>query len=103
VQDIESHAARSEGSVISGVGSIAHLKTTDEFETSSGKTRNNANELKTNFDKIVETPTSYEGIDVSLYKSRETGLKILIANVEVPVVMFQAFNVLILRYLDISP
>jgi hypothetical protein len=40
----------------------------------------------TNFDKVVETPTSYDGIDVSLYKSRETGLKVLIANVEVPLV-----------------
>jgi len=40
----------------------------------------------TNFDKIITTATSFDGIDVSLYKSRETGLKVLIANVEVPIV-----------------
>jgi len=40
----------------------------------------------TNFDRITETPTSFAGIDVSLYKSRETGLKVLIANVEMPIV-----------------
>jgi len=40
----------------------------------------------TNFDKIVETATSYEGINVSLYKSRETGLKVLIADVKTPIV-----------------
>ena len=40
----------------------------------------------TNFDRIAETPTSFAGIDVSLYKSRETGLKVLIANVEMPIV-----------------
>lgn len=40
----------------------------------------------TNFDRIVQTPTSFTGIDVSLYRSRETGLKVLIANVEMPIV-----------------
>jgi hypothetical protein len=40
----------------------------------------------TNFDRIVKTATSYEGIDVSLYQSRETGLKVLIADVETPIV-----------------
>ena len=40
----------------------------------------------TNFDRIVQTPTSFAGIDVSLYRSRETGLKVLIANVEMPIV-----------------
>src|ERR1700736_1789671 len=41
---------------------------------------------KTNFDRIITTPTSFDGIDVSMYKSRETGLKVIIANVEVPIV-----------------
>src|SRR5271170_7286197 len=40
----------------------------------------------TNFDRIAQTPTSFAGIDVSLYRSRETGLKVLIANVEMPIV-----------------
>jgi hypothetical protein len=41
---------------------------------------------KTNFDKIVEMDTSFEGINVCLYQSRETGLKVMVANVEGPIV-----------------
>src|SRR5205814_8391577 len=57
----------------------------------------------TNFDKIAEIPTSYEGIYVSLYKSRETGLKVLIANVEVPVVGLRLLRMLTSRCRDILP
>jgi hypothetical protein len=41
---------------------------------------------KTNFDRIIETSTSYDGVIVTMYKSRETGLKVLVANVEMPIV-----------------
>ena len=57
-----------------------------ETNVSPLKARNENGSTGTNFDKIVETSTSFDGIDVSLYKSRETGLKVLIANVEVPIV-----------------
>jgi len=50
-------------------------------------TKTNGDGAGTNFDKIVETTTSYEGINVSLYKSRETGLKVLIADTETPIVL----------------
>lgn len=46
----------------------------------------------TNFDKIVGTETAYDGISVSLYKSRETGLKVLIADVETPIVLSSRFR-----------
>jgi hypothetical protein len=70
-----------------GVGSIpSSIKMGSGFDLAPAKEANKVNGTKTNFDKIVETSTSYEGIDASLYISRETGLKVLIANVEVPVV-----------------
>lgn len=46
----------------------------------------NFDSTKTNFDRIIETSTSYDGVAVTMYKSRETGLKVLVANVEVPIV-----------------
>ena len=52
----------------------------------NGSAKTKADGSGTNFDKIVETATSHEGINVSLYKSRETGLKVLIADVETPIV-----------------
>lgn len=80
---MDHHTSRSEDTTPSGLGSIAEsIKTTDStLAIKFGSTSAN-----TNFDKIVETATSYEGINVSLYKSRETSLKVLVANVEVPVV-----------------
>ena len=48
----------------------------------------NVTDNKTNFDQIVESTTSYDGIIVSMYKSRKTGLKVLVANVQVPIVLF---------------
>lgn len=84
---MEAYSARSEDSMTSGVGSISQsIETALGFEAPHTKNQVKFNDTKTNFDKIIETSTSYEGIDVSLYKSRETGLKVLIANVEVPVV-----------------
>jgi hypothetical protein len=57
----------------------------------SGKQTKHVNS-NTNFDRITETPTPFTGIDVSLYKSRETGLKVLIANVEMPIVPLAYFH-----------
>ena len=39
-----------------------------------------------NFDKIFHGPTSYEGINVTFYKSRETGLKVMVADAQIPIV-----------------
>jgi hypothetical protein len=50
------------------------------------RTGHTIDSTKTNFDRIISTPTSFDGIEVSMYKSRETGLKVLVANVEVPIV-----------------
>jgi len=86
---MEHHTCRSEDTIVSGLGSIAQsIKPTIGFDTTptNGQIKFNNTTTETNFDKIVETPTSYEGINVSLYKSRETGLKVFIANVEVPLV-----------------
>jgi len=43
-------------------------------------------EVETNFDKIFHGPTSYEGIDITFYKSRETGLKVMVADAQIPIV-----------------
>jgi hypothetical protein len=51
-----------------------------------GNTKARDHDTGTNFDRIIKTATSYEGIDVSLYQSRETGLKVLIADAETPIV-----------------
>jgi hypothetical protein len=81
--------------VMNGLGNMAGtVRKALGFETDSTplKSTTAIHSTATNFDKIVETNTSYDGIDVSLYKSRETGLKVLIANVEVPLVLHaQAF------------
>ena len=55
-------------------------------EPKSEPEHNKVNLNNTNFEKVVETSTSYRGIDVTLYKSRETGLKVLIANIDSPIV-----------------
>jgi len=81
---------------MNGVTSIAQsIKNALGFETSASPSsqRPKVHEKKTNFDKIVHTSTSYDNIDVTLYKSRETGLKVLIANVEVPIVCLVLFLV----------
>ena len=86
---MDHHTSRSEDTTMSGFGSIApSIETTVGFDTTpaNGQIKSSHTTTKTNFDKIVETDTSYEGINVSLYKSRETGLKVLIADVQVPVV-----------------
>ena len=83
---MDHHTSRSEDTVASGPGSIAESIKTSVVSDSTPAIKFGNTSTNTNFDKIVETATSYEGINVSLYKSRETGLKVLIANVEVPVV-----------------
>ena len=86
---MDHHTSRSEDTVMSGLGSIAQsIKTSPGFDSTPANDLSNT-ATETNFDKIVETATSYSGINVSLYKSRETGLKVLIANVSVPVVCFR--------------
>jgi hypothetical protein len=83
---MDHHTSRSEDTTPSGLGSIADsIKTTVGSDSTPAIKFSNTS-ANTNFDKIVETATSYEGINVSLYKSRETGLKVLVANVEIPVV-----------------
>ena len=75
--------------VMNGHGNMAGtVKKAFGFESTSTplKSDNAIPSTATNFDRIVETKTSYDGINVSLYKSRETGLKILIADVEIPLV-----------------
>lgn len=82
-----------EGTVMNGLGDLAGtVKKALGFETNSAplKSSQTSPSAATNFDKVVETSTSYDGIDVSLYKSRETGLKVLIANVEIPLVCSSA-------------
>lgn len=74
---------------MNGLGDLAGtVKKAFGFETNLAplKREHASHSTSTNFDKIVQTSTSFDGIDVSLYKSRETGLKVLIANVEVPLV-----------------
>ena len=44
-------------------------------------------ETGTNFDKVFHGPTSYEGINVTFYKSRETGLKVMVADAQIPIVV----------------
>ena len=43
-------------------------------------------DMEGGFDLIVETDTSYEGIKVSMYRSSKTGLKVLVADVDTPIV-----------------
>jgi len=69
--------------------------------SASGKQTKYVNS-NTNFDRIIETPTSFAGVGVSFYKSRETGLKVLIANVEVPIVCL-TLSPSELRSMDTSP
>lgn len=87
----EHDSISSQDASTNSMGAIAHsIKTALGFGNDVPQT--NAHSIlsgaKTNFDKIVETSTSFQGISVSLYKSRETGLKVLIANVDVPIVCF---------------
>jgi hypothetical protein len=63
----------------------------------------NITDNKTNFDQIVESTTSYDGINVSMYKSRKTGLKVLVANVQVPIVLFLLFERAEQRCMDTLP
>jgi hypothetical protein len=89
------------------VGAIAHsIKTTLGLGNSESPANVHSphSGTTTNFDKIIEIPTSFQGIDVSLYKSRETGLKVLLANVDVPIVLSDVvLGLYILRFTDISP
>jgi hypothetical protein len=82
---IDHQRVSSEDTVIGAGGA---LSTTLAFEANSTSSfrKSKLNDTRTNFDEIIETATSFEGISVSLYKSRETGLKVLLANVEVPIV-----------------
>ena len=59
--------------------------------TASKHRASKAEDGKTNFDKIIDTDTSFERIHVSLYKSRETGLKVMVADVEVPIVDYHKY------------
>lgn len=92
VQDIRRHST-SEGrdSTVSDSGSFT---TTIKKSLGFGLEQNSMNgvakgqDTGTNFDQIVESSTSYDGINVSMYKSRKTGLKVMIADVQVPIVSF---------------
>jgi hypothetical protein len=53
--------------------------------TENGSSQSGA-EDGTNFEKIFHGPTSYEGIKVTFYKSRETGLKVMVADAQIPIV-----------------
>lgn len=90
MEDVQRHETGTLGeTVMNGLGNMTGtVKKAFGFEGSSTplKPDNAIPSTATNFDKIVETKTSYDGIDVSLYQSRETGLRILIADVEVPLV-----------------
>ena len=89
VQDFRQTSVETDDAVMTGVGGTAHwIKFALAHETEKTAVQNEPDiqGTKTNFDKITEMPTSYEGINVCLYRSRETGLKVLIANVEMPLV-----------------
>lgn len=92
VQDIHQHNA-SEGRD-STVSDSSFYTTAIKKAVGLGMEYNSVNEVDksketgTNFDQIFEPTTSYDGINVSMYKSRKTGLKVLIADVQVPIVLF---------------
>ena len=95
---MDHHSSRSEDTIMSGVGAIAQsIKPASNFNTAHGNSQIKFKSpiAKTNFDQVVESATSFEGISVSLYKSRETGLKVIIANVEIPVVCLRFATFLI--------
>jgi hypothetical protein len=92
VQDIHRHNA-TEGRD-STVSDSSFIATAIKKAVGFGMEHNSVNEVGksketgTNFDQITESSTSYDGINVSMYKSRKTGLKVLIADVQVPIVSF---------------
>ena len=100
VQDMDHHTTRFKDVVMAGFGTIAQ---SPGFESTHANGPIKFNTANTNFAKIAEIPSSYEGIHVSLYKSRETGLKVLIANVEVPVVCLKLLRMLTSRCRDTLP
>lgn len=98
-------AKGSENSVISGLESFVHSVQGTLGLTSQSKPESQHAKFdfkKTNFDKIVETSTSYQGIDVTVYKSRETGLKVFIANIDSPIVSLHRFSIVDFRYKGVS-
>jgi hypothetical protein len=104
----QSTATTSEGlsSATSSSGSVtAAVKNALEsgMEQESMDRPFNVTDNKTNFDQIVESTTSYDGISVSMYKSRKTGLKVLVANVQVPIVLFPFFERAEQRCMDSLP
>lgn len=42
--------------------------------------------MENNFDLVMETNTSYDGVDVSMYKSSRTGLRVFVGGMDVPIV-----------------
>lgn len=106
VQDRRQTSVETEDTIMNGLGAVAPSV---QHTAGLGKREMQAQDgldmatNKTNFYKIADTPTSYEGISVSLYKSRQTGLKVMIANVEMPLVcLTPLLSLMSVRYPDIS-
>jgi hypothetical protein len=75
----------SEESVASGgsPGTASHAIAT---QLANNATPRHDHGSPTNFDRIITSDTLYEGITVTVYKSRETGLQVMFGHVEVPLV-----------------